>query len=158
MAKKQSVVNQPLVGFHFSVNFLFNTKNKTTETGFKEIKGIERTILYKPSVEGATSSDMLGVDKVQYGTLILSRGVVTNSKIHEWYEKHITTFKKYPIPITINVLDSNHKPLYYYIFYDVYPIKMITSGFNAMKSELLIEELHLVYSKYTQSTSGSFQK
>lgn len=158
MAKKQSVGDQPLVGFHFSVNFLFNSKHKTQETGFKEVKGIERSIITQPSISGKTSPDMMAIDKIQYGTLILSRGIVTNSKIHEWYDKHITTYKKYPIPITVNVLDSNHKPLYFFIFYDVYPIKMITSGFNAMKSELLIEELHLVYSKYTQSTSGSFQK
>jgi phage tail-like protein len=158
MAKKQSVGDQPLVGFHFSVNFLFNSKHKTQETGFKEIKGLNKTIIYTPSVEGQTSADMLAVDRVEYGTLILSRGVVTNSKIHEWYDKHITTFKRYPIPVTVNVLDSNHKPVYFFIFYDVYPVKMITTGFNAMKSELLIEELHLVYSKYTQSTSGSFQK
>ena len=143
--------NQPLIGFHFSVNFLFPAPLGAVETKFREIQGIEHSINLVPASDSLTTAKYQGPNENQFGTLVLVRGMIKSSNLITWISQSGSMLKKLPIPICINVLDHNHAPVYSYFFFDAFPVKFVTRGFDAMKSEYLVEEIHLKYSKFTQN-------
>lgn len=138
-------VGPPLVGYHFRVDFglpgLF-----VKDVGFESVSGISMT-LKTESVQshGKTVEIASGVE---YGDLVLSRGLIHGSKLGAWLEAQITLKRKFPIPIVISALDKNRMPVYCWTFINAYPTQLSVDGFNAVKGELLVEKVTFKYDSY----------
>lgn len=166
--------NYPLPGFHFQVDFLFSAKNKAKflaveEAGFMEISGIKASMEFgqkskKSKHEPEDTSSYMELGSIGnphkfptgrvFENLILKRGMTYSSKLARWFESSLYKLQITPVPVLISVLndggtkDQRHKPVISWLFYDAYPVSWEYAGFDAMKSQYLIETIELHYSYF----------
>lgn len=170
---KYDIDNYPLPGFHFQVDFLFSAKNKkkykaVEEAGFMEISGIKASMEFgksgqkKDEVEDTSTYMELGSignphkfpTGRKFENLFLKRGMTYSSKLARWFESSLYNLQITPVPVLISVLNDGgkkserHKPVISWLFYDAYPVSWEYSGFDAMKSQYLIETIELHYSYF----------
>lgn len=155
MAQQQS--NYPQPGFHFNVSFLFEEgdKNKylsSEDAKFTEVSGIGSSLAF----EGKGGFNELGRNtnpihfpvRHSFTDLVLKRGFVTSNKLIKWFEESLFGLTIKPVGMLVSLLDTTHKPLMNWQFYDAYPVEWTVDGFNAMESKLLIETIKLKYSYF----------
>jgi phage tail-like protein len=138
----------PLTSYHFRVDFglpgLF-----VKDVGFQSVTGISMELALEEIKVG-------GPDKLfipngyNFEDLVLSRGMIKGSYLVNWLEAQILLQKKFPIPVIVTALDEMHFPIYSWVFMNAYPTKIKTNGFDASKSEVLIEEITMKYWFYKQ--------
>ena len=128
--------DQPSLGYHFRVDFIFPLPNRTIETKFREVSGMDRTIVMETDSIGENKVPFFAPVSVKYGTLSLKRGMLPGSYLIDW------------VNLSIITLDHNHMPLYCWVFFNVYPTKFATSGLHAQEAGILVEEIELQYSSF----------
>lgn len=143
----------PVNAFHFKVDFIFPLPSKSLDARFESIEGIGKSIVSnkKTDAQGVqnsvTNSTAVELEK---GQLTLKRGLIPGSFLIDWFEMNITLKKRIPIPIVVSALDANHTPIYSWFFYNAYPIKWETGGFNAMSGKYITETIVIQYDWYKQ--------
>jgi phage tail-like protein len=143
----------PVNAFHFKVDFIFPLPSKSLDARFESIEGIGKSIVSnkKTDAQGVqnsvTNSSAVELEK---GQLTLKRGLIPGSFLIDWFEMNITLKKRIPIPIVVSALDANHTPIYSWFFYNAYPIKWETGGFNAMSGKYITETIVIQYDWYKQ--------
>lgn len=138
--------NYPPVGFHFRVHFEGLPDVTGNDIRFMEVSGLDvkiSTIDWKEGGENRFKYQL--PDGVTYSTLRLKRGMITNSGIIKWLRDATESFSIVPLNITVTLLNPNHEPLRAWHIISAYPISWKTSGFDAMKNEIVTEELELYY-------------
>jgi phage tail-like protein len=140
--------DQPSLGYHFRVDFIFPLPNRTIETKFREVSGMDRTIVMETDSIGENKVPFFAPVSVKYGTLSLKRGMLPGSYLIDWVNLSIITQRRIPIPVVVSTLDHNHMPLYCWVFFNVYPTKFATSGLHAQEAGILVEEIELQYSSF----------
>ncbi len=131
----------PLTGYHFQVDFLLPKLNKPVNAQFAEIVGgFSTSISYGEKNEGPAT--------LSYSDLVLKRGMVTDSSLLEWFNSHRQSSSRLPIPVLVTVLDETGAPLTSWCFYNAYPVKWSTTGFDAAQAKVLYEEITLQYESY----------
>jgi phage tail-like protein len=145
-----SVAGKPIPGFHFRVDFgLENFLVK--DVGFQSVTGIKFNLVEDVKEAGAVVGDSItSISKVEYSPLVLKRGMFRGSKLIDWMQAQATTKRRIAIPIVVTVLDGNSKPVYSWFFINAYPVSWETSGFNAEKGELLMEQITFKYLYFKQ--------
>lgn len=161
----------PLPGFHFQVDFLFSMQDKYKyrsfeNAGFMEISGIKAGLEFeeKTSKDGKKDGQYRELGNNgnphkfpsgrKFDNITLKRGMTYSSKLASWFESSLYNLQITPIPILISVLNvggtktEKHKPLISWLFYDAYPVSWEYSGFDAMKSQYIIESIELHYSYF----------
>lgn len=147
----------PLTGYHFRVDILLPGVFGEKDTWWQEVSGIEME--FNPEAE--TTDAKTGARRKlpassKFSDLTLKRGMVKGSFIINWLEVQMLSQKKIPIPLIVTTLDNQGSPLYSWFFLNAYPIKFKTSGFNAMKGEILVEEITFRYWFYKQVNMSLF--
>jgi hypothetical protein len=151
----------PVNAFHFKVDFIFPLPSKSLDARFESIEGIGKSIVSNKKTgtqevqNSVTNSSAVELEK---GQLTLKRGLIPGSFLIDWFEMNITLKKRIPIPIVVSALDANHSPIYSWFFYNAYPIKWETGGFNAMSGKYITETIVIQYDWYKQVNmqSGMF--
>jgi phage tail-like protein len=151
----------PVNAFHFKVDFIFPLPSKSLDARFESIEGIGKSIVSNKKTgtqevqNSVTNSSAVELEK---GQLTLKRGLIPGSFLIDWFEMNITLKKRIPIPIVVSALDANHAPIYSWFFYNAYPIKWETGGFNAMSGKYITETIVIQYDWYKQVNmqSGMF--
>jgi phage tail-like protein len=136
----------PLTGYHFQVDFLLSKLNKPVNAQFAEIVGgFSTSISYGEKNEGPAT--------LSYSDLVLKRGVVTDDSLLEWFNSHRQSYRL-PIPVLVSVLDGTGGAFKRWCFFNAYPVKWSTSGFNASQAQVLYEEITLRYESYRIVTTA----
>jgi phage tail-like protein len=135
----------PPVGFHFSV--VFEGLTNDTEIGFQTVSGIKATISNDYSIrEGGENRFTHRLpQRASYGNLILKRGLLSDSRLIQWFKDAVENFIFTPVTVTVNLLNENHEPLESWQFINAYPIDWDIDGFDAESSAIVAETIELSY-------------
>lgn len=140
----------PPVGFHFKVEFTGLDK-ELLEVGFQSVSGLSVDMQTESIKEGGVNryEHILPV-RTKYNNLVLKRGMVTNSKLIEWFtETFSNRLEVNPIDVTVKLLNEQHDPLMTWNVIHAWPKKWSVADFNAEQSSVLIETLELQYHYFT---------
>lgn len=138
-------LSYPQTGFHFLVVFeLF--PQFPNDVRFQEVSGLNVTMEMEPRKEGGENrfTHQLPV-RTSYNELLLKRGKFLGSGILHWCTNAIENFEFKPTNILISLLTDEHLPLYNWYVVGAIPKRLEVSGFNAERSEIVIETLALNY-------------
>ena len=157
-------IEYPLAGFHFRVDFLFGNKESTYagphEAAFQEITGLKASIETKDTEEaGFAGQPRAIITGRKFDNVVLKRGLIYSNKIIDWFQESLYTkiIKHAPVIITaLGTETSRDKglPMISWMLYEAYPISYEVSGFDALKSQYLIETVNLRYSYFVQIKTG----
>lgn len=150
-------LSYPQVGFHFLVAFeLF--PQFPNDVRFQEVSGLTATMEMEPFKEGGENRFVHQLPvRSSYSELVLKRGKFMGSGILHWCKNAIENFEFKPTNIMISLLNDDHLPLYNWYVINAIPKKLEVSGFNAERSEVVIETmaLHYQYFKYYDPASAA---
>lgn len=143
-------------GYHFQVDFCVEGKY-IKDVSFLSVSGLKFTWTARDVKVGASAgSDTISqFDGCKFDDLILERGMTKESKLIDWLSSQCTTGKKDPIPVVVTVLSHEHLPLFSWFFVNAYPVSWETTGFNAEKSQILMEKITLKYDFFKQVDMSS---
>lgn len=137
----------PPVGFHFRVEFgLPGVGPDGNEANFQEVTGLDVTVGVESVKEGGENRFVHRLPNTpEYGNLVLKRGMLPNSALIPWFQNGIENFIFVPIPVTVILLNPNHKPLSSWIFVNAWPVKWSVSGLNAQENGIMVDTIELSY-------------
>ncbi|MBO4829915.1 MAG: phage tail protein [Fibrobacter sp.] len=135
------------VAFHFSVSIL----GSDFEASFQEVSGIDSTVETEPVQGGGDNHSIYYLPKkVTHSDLVLKRALVTKtSAFYIWCQSVMGDFGSFrivPLNLSVKLLDEKHDPLCAWSIGNAYPVKWVLGNLDAMKNEVLIEEIHFKYS------------
>lgn len=147
------------LGFSFRVKL-----GEGSSFGFQSISGLSREVTTESFREGGQLYDYALPIKVQYGELVLKRGLWLHGKdeveeIHQWLTFHQSNLLIQKKDITIELVrpwnnqdrktSADGISVYYtWKIRNAWPKKWTISDFNAEESELIIETLELHYDEF----------
>ena len=139
------------VAFHCSVSIL----GSDFEASFQEVRGIDSTVETEPVHGGGDNFSIYYLPKkVTHSDLVLKRALVTTtSSFYVWCQsvmEDLGSFRIAPLNLSVKLLDENHDPLSAWTIKNAYPVKWVLGDLNAMKNEVLIEEIHFKYSSFSR--------
>lgn len=145
------MADYPLVGFHFRADFILPSVAKPQDIFFQSIDGLSASMIVTENKSVPVYSfNRFRQDGMSFSDLVLRRGLITGSNLINYFEMSLFSEKIVPIPLVISVLDEEHLPVYAWMFMNAFPVKWETSGFDAMKNEILIETITMKYAFYKQ--------
>ena len=151
-------LSYPAVGFHFLVVFeLF--PQLPYDLKFQEVSGLNVTMETEPLKEGGENRFVHQLPgRTSYSDLVLKRGVFLGSGLLDWFKDAMQDFEFKPVNVMISLLNDDHLPLYNWYVINAIPKKLDISGFNAERSELVIQTMTLGYQyfKYYDPASALF--
>ena len=138
----------PQPGFHFSV--VFELPQFPSDIRFQEVSGLSVSTEFEALPEGGENrfTHQLPV-RLNYGDITLKRGTPLGSGVSYWARKALEDFEFQPANVMISLLNDKHIPLYNWYVVNAIPKRLEISGFNAMRSEIVIETLVLTYNYFT---------
>lgn len=144
------------VAFHFSVSIL----GLDYEASFQEVHGIDSIVETEPVHEGGDNHSIYYLPKkVTHSDLVLKRALVTKtSSFYTWCQSvmgGLLGFKIVPLSLSVKLLNENHDPLCAWTLGNAYPVKWVLGNLDAMKNEVLIEEIHFKYSTISKDLTTS---
>ena len=151
-------LSYPQVGFHFLVTFeLF--PQLPNDFRFQEVTGLTATMEMEAIKEGGENRFIHQLPvRTSYSELVLKRGKFLGSGILHWARNAIENYEFKPTNILISLLTDDHLPLYNWYVINAIPKRLEISGFNAERSEVVIETMALSYQyfKYYDPVSAAF--
>ena len=144
------------VAFHFSVSIL----GLDYEASFQEVRGIDSSVETEPVRGGGDNHSIYYLPKqVTHSDLVLKRALVTTtSSFYTWCQSvmgGLIGFKIVPLSLSVRLLDENHDPICAWNLGNAYPVKWVLGNLDAMKSEVMIEEIHFKYSSVSKDLINS---
>lgn len=146
---EQTIDYYPPLGFYYKVEFI-NISNDKNDVRFQSVSGLSVEYDYENYKEGGENrfEHKLPVS-TKYSDLVLKRGMLTPSKVLDWF---LNAFNhRVFIPADINVILMNEKgtPLRSWKVAHAIPKKWLVSDLNASESAIVIETLELTYRYFT---------
>ncbi len=135
----------PQAGFHFSVVFeLF--PQFPNDVRFQQVSGLTVSAQFEPWPEGGENRFTHQLPtKLQFQELVLKRGKFIGSSVLHWARKGLESFQFEPTNLLISLLNEDHLPLCNWYVVNAIPKRLEISGFDAMRSEIVVETLALNY-------------
>lgn len=135
--------------FHFSVAFTGGGPS-VSDAAFQEVSGLEAGLDVETVVEGGENRFVHQLPKpAKNPNLKLKRALTDkNSDLVKWVQSCIEqdlAKRIEPKDLTINLLDEEGDPVASWSLTNAYPVKWQVGGFDAMKNELAVETIELVY-------------
>jgi len=140
----------PPVGFHFLVSFeLPGFTRGGNDARFQEVSGISAEINVEEIKEGGENRFHHRIPvRAKYPNLVLKRGLLTDSKLINWFRDAVENFNFSPTTITVNLLNEKHEPISTWTFVDAWPVKWSISNFNAGENQIAVDTIELSYKYY----------
>jgi phage tail-like protein len=141
-------LNFPPAGFYYEVSV---DGSSGVEAAFQEVSGIEVSADMETISEAGLNNYSHRVPKrTQYNNLILKRGLcVSDGPLFAWVQSTLQTGfaeKITPGTIIVTLMDSDGNAVMSWSFVNAYPVKWSVSGFNAMESAIVVENIEFAYS------------
>ncbi len=156
-AAKEGSQKYPPIGFFFKVE----VKGFRADVKFKEVSGLTAEREFETIIEGGNNDFAYKVPKgpTKYSNLVLKRGLLpAKSQLAKWcLNSNIQSLMNKPIKpkdISIQLLDAHagsESPIMTWSLTQAWPIKWEVTGFDAQKSEVVIESIEFAYQKFTVS-------
>lgn len=138
----------PQPGFHFSV--VFELPQLPTDIRFQEVSGLTVNTEFDTLNEGGENRFAHQLPtRLNYGDITLRRGAPVGSGVSYWARKALEDFEFKPANVMISLLNEEHLPICNWYVINAIPKRLEISGFNAMRSEVVIETLVLAYHYFT---------
>ena len=134
--------------FYFTVQFSSSLGN--SDTSFKEVSGIKKTVTTEEYSEGGENAYVYKLPKkVTYSPLVLKRGIAElDSPLVKWCKSIMESTVMDSIccmPLWIYLMDENRHPIRGWSFINAFPIKWDVETFDSLKNEVAIESITLEY-------------
>lgn len=144
----------PPVAFHFSVSFVDGQGGKFA---CQEVSGLDSQIVAEPLTEGGENRFVHRLpSSVKHSNLKLKRIVSsTDGEIVKWCKSVLESDFARTVTardLTISLLNETGVPVAGWQVSRTYPLKWSVGAFDAMKNEVTIETVELVYAKLTRSS------
>lgn len=142
-------ISNPPIGFHFSVEFPKSISDDINDQKFQSVSGLTVDVETEEITEGGENRFKHKVPvRTKYPSLVLKRGLLTNSKVISWVREAVEDYKFKPGNIIVKLLNEEHQPLMTWNIVHAYPVKWSVNEFDAEKSQLVIETLELSYNYF----------
>ena len=139
------VFDAPQVGYHFLVLFEIFPQFPN-DVKFQEVSGLSVDIEMESKIEGGENRFVHNLPvRSKFGDVTLRRGKFLGSGILHWCKQAIEDFNFKPSNVLISLMNSEHIPLYNWYLINAIPKRLEISGFNAERSEIVVESLVLSY-------------
>ncbi len=144
----------PPVGFHFRVEFGLSGIGDR-DSRFQEVSGLSAELGTEELQEGGENRFVHRLPTLpKYGSLVLKRGLLTDSGLIRWLTDAVENFSFEPTTVNVTLLNEQHEPLgFTYSFVRAWPVKWTVSDFKAQESGLVVETLELSYSYFKRVAS-----
>ncbi|WP_299763441.1 phage tail protein [uncultured Dokdonia sp.] len=146
----------PPTSFSFIVNGVSTLEG--IDSQFQSVTGLSTEIGVEEYAEGGENRFLHQLPtRPKYPSLVLKRGLITNSGLIKWSRDAMEKFQFEPrdLIITLNGGLESTAPLMVWNVVGAYPVKWDVSEFNAEENKLAIETVELKY-RYFTIPSASF--
>lgn len=140
------------VGFHFMVHFDFLGSEESNDTLFREVTGLKSSLKvesYDEAGEGRFTHRMPG--KPQYENLVLKRGMLLNSKLHQWFKNAIENFEVETSNVRVVLRNDKDEPITQWTFFNCWPQAWSVNNLHAQQSDIMVDEITLVYDYFKRN-------
>jgi phage tail-like protein len=86
-------------------------------------------------------------ERVQYGNLVLQRGLVVGSPLHIELNAALSLFEFRPSNVLVTLFGEDLAPAAAWLFLKAYPVKWATSDLDATANAVVIDTLELAYTR-----------
>ncbi len=138
----------PPLGFYYKVEFgISSDKN---DVRFQSVSGLSVEYDYESFKEGGENrfEHKLPV-RTKYADLVLKRGMLTDSKVLNWFLDAFRDRKFEPADVNVILMNEKSEPLRTWKIAHAIPKKWLVSDLNANESAVVIETLELTYRYFT---------
>lgn len=138
----------PPVGFHFRVEFSLPDVTDN-DNRFRDVSGLSYQVDTEELREGGENRFIHQLPtRVDFQSLTLKRGMITDSIVIEWVRNTLENFEFVPIDVMVSLLGSDHQPIRSWQIKNAWPKKWTISDFNAQENNIVIETLELEYNNF----------
>ncbi len=136
----------PPVGYHFRVEFQDVPGVSQRDTFFRDVGGLSQELETETVASGGENRFSYKLPtRASYPNLTLKRGLFKDSALINWVTDAIVHLDIKPATVLVTLLNEKSEPLITYQCVNAYPQKWSVSDFNAQESQIVVENLELVY-------------
>ena len=142
-------MSELLLSFRFGVFFfVLGVIPNPLDIRFQRVRGLSATVKTEPRPEGGQNlyTQHLPVG-IEYGNLILERGMVIGSPLNIEFNIAMTLFKFAPSNVLVTLFNEDAVPVSAWLFIKAFPVKWSTTDLDATEKHLMIDTLELSYSR-----------
>lgn len=146
----EATLNSDLVlGFRFGVLFLLGGAiPNLLDIRFQKVSGLTAEVKTKPVEEGGQNLYTQKLpERIEYGNLVLTRGMVVGSPLNLEFNATMSLFKFAPSNVLVTLFAEDKAPLAAWLFIKAYPVKWSTSELSADDRGMVIDTMELAYSR-----------
>jgi phage tail-like protein len=147
--KERTLEDDLILGFRFGVFFFAGgVLPNPLDIRFQKVSGLSAEIKTTTLSEGGQNLYTHRLpEAVDYGNLVLERGMVTGSPLNVEFNIAMSLFKFAPSNVLVTLFREDKVPLAGWLFLKAYPVKWSTSDLNAAEKELVIDTMELAYTR-----------
>jgi phage tail-like protein len=137
------------LGFRFGVYFFAGgVVPNPLDIRFQKVRGLAATVKTTPLSEGGQNLYTQQLpSSIEYGNLILERGMVIGSPLNAELNAVMTRFEFAPSNVLVTLFNEAMLPLSAWFFTNAFPVKWSTSDLDATQKTVLIDTLELAYTR-----------
>jgi phage tail-like protein len=141
----------PIVGFHFSVNFEL-VPMLSIDAKFQSVAGLKATVTMEAYKEGGQNRFKHQLPSgTEYSDLVLKRSLTSDlSALSNWCNSSIENFNFSPANLTVSLLNEKGTPVKTWYIVRAIPLSIEYGDFNAEENKLVIETITLKYHFYKE--------
>ncbi|KMW71356.1 phage tail protein [Photorhabdus luminescens subsp. luminescens] len=136
----------PAVSHRFIASFLFNNIPSPLDIAFQRISGLSRELqITQHSQGGENARNTWLAEKIQHGSLVLERGVMTVTPLTLVFDRVLRGEKAVYADVVIMLLNEHSLPVASWTLSNALPVRWSTSDFDANSNTVLVNSLELRY-------------
>ncbi|MBS9426693.1 phage tail protein [Photorhabdus akhurstii] len=136
----------PAVSHRFIASFLFNNIPSPLDIAFQRISGLSRELqTTQHSQGGENARNTWLAEKIQHGSLMLERGVMTVTPLTRVFDRVLRGEKAVYADVVIMLLNENSLPVASWTLSNALPVRWSTGDFDANSNTVLVNSLELRY-------------
>ncbi|MCW7549165.1 phage tail protein [Photorhabdus sp. APURE] len=136
----------PAVSHRFIASFLFNNIPSPLDIAFQRISGLSRELqTTQHSQGGENARNTWLAEKIQHGSLVLERGVMTVTPLTLVFDRVLRGEKAVYADVVIMLLNEHSLPVASWTLSNALPVRWSTGDFDANSNTVLVNSLELRY-------------
>ena len=138
-----------ILGFRFGVFFFSGgVVPNPLDIRFQKVSGLSGEVSTQSLTEGGQNLYTQKLpSRIDYGNLILERGMVIGSLLNMEFNTTLSLFKFAPSNVMVTLFGEDKTPLAAWLFIKAFPVKWSTSDLDAQEKGLVIDTMELAYSR-----------
>ena len=140
------------VNYRFGVFFLIGgAVPNPLDLRFQSVSGISADISTSDVREGGQNLFTHRLpDRVNYGNLVLTRGLIVGSPLNIEFNAAMSLLKFSPSNVVVTLLDTHGFPTLgaSWLFLKAYPVKWTTSDLSGNNNDVVIDTMELAYTRF----------